>query len=128
MAWVLSENESGNYNLAPFSYFAPLCSEPPIVAISIGKKPDGELKDTRKNIIERKGFVVHIASGEAAEPMTKTAAGLAHNESEVDLIGGELKEFENSPLPRLVGCKVGFYCEYYDIHELGPKKTSCNLR
>ena len=31
IAWVLTENESGTYNLAPFSYFNGICSDPPVV-------------------------------------------------------------------------------------------------
>jgi len=60
VAWVLSENATGSYNLAPFSYFNAICSTPPLIMFSIGKKPDGADKDTRRNIIERKRFTVHI--------------------------------------------------------------------
>ena len=36
VAWVLSENDTGNYNLAPFSYFNAICSAPPLIMLSIG--------------------------------------------------------------------------------------------
>ena len=51
IAWVLTENDNGSSNLAPFSYFTALCSDPALVVLSIGKKPDGSLKDTRHNPI-----------------------------------------------------------------------------
>ena len=54
IAWVLSENSDGGLNLAPFSYFNAVCSSPPLVMISVGKKPDGSFKDTRVNIEGRR--------------------------------------------------------------------------
>ena len=54
VAWVLSENAGGDYNLAPFSYFNAICSDPPLIMISVGKKPDGSSKDTRVNITARR--------------------------------------------------------------------------
>ena len=66
IAWVLTENHHHNFNLAPFSFFTGICSDPPIVMISAGKKSEdaekGMPKDTRKNILEKKAFVIHIPS------------------------------------------------------------------
>ena len=62
IAWVLSENPDQSLNLAPYSYFNAVCSDPPLLMISAGVKPDGATKDTRDNIRDRKEFVVHIAS------------------------------------------------------------------
>ncbi|MET0093908.1 MAG: flavin reductase, partial [Sedimenticola sp.] len=50
IAWVLSENADGGHNLAPFSYFSAVSSEPPLVMLSIGRRPDGTPKDTAANI------------------------------------------------------------------------------
>ena len=57
IAWVLTDNGNDSFNLAPFSYFNGVASDPPLLMISVGKKPDGTLKDTRTNIIERNEFV-----------------------------------------------------------------------
>ena len=64
IAWVLSEIEAGKYNLAPFSYFNAISSNPPIVMFSVGKKPDGSDKDTHRNIAERKHFTIHIGDSD----------------------------------------------------------------
>jgi flavin reductase (DIM6/NTAB) family NADH-FMN oxidoreductase RutF len=68
IAWMLSDNGDGGYNLAPFSYFSGITSEPPLSMISAGRKADGSRKDTWRNIEERADFVVHIAS----PPLAKT--------------------------------------------------------
>ena len=54
IAWTLTENENGTYNLAPFSYFNAIGSNPPMVSLSIGKRRDGRDKDTKRNIEEEK--------------------------------------------------------------------------
>jgi flavin reductase (DIM6/NTAB) family NADH-FMN oxidoreductase RutF len=124
VAWVLSDNGNGGYNLAPYSYFNAVCSEPPLIFISAGKKPDGSHKDTRVNIEQRHHFVVHIAHRELAEPMTETSRTLPHGESELDHIGLGLTEFEGFSLPRLADCRVALACELYEIQEIGPVPQS----
>lgn len=131
VAWVLSDNGGSNegnegdepggeesYNLAPFSYFTGVCSEPPLLLISVGKKPDGEIKDTRLNIIEREYFVVHIASEEQAAMVTASSAGLPHGESELTA-DMALESFADFPLPRLRDCAVAFACRRYRVDEIG---------
>ncbi|XP_077979365.1 uncharacterized protein aq_928-like [Glandiceps talaboti] len=50
-------------NLAMFSFFMPVTSEPPTLAFSITRKRDDSMKDTLVNILETKHFVVnHCAS------------------------------------------------------------------
>lgn len=121
VAWVLSENPDGDYNLAPFSFFTPITSNPPLLMFSVGRKPtDNAFKDTRVNIEARKDFVVHIAHPELAVAMTATSRTLPHGESELAHLGLELAPMEGSRLPRLKDCHVAFACELYDIKEIGP--------
>ena len=116
VAWVLTENEDKSHNLAPFSYFNGLASDPPMIMLSIGLAPDGSIKDTRVNIETRKEFIVHIAHREMAEPMTKSSATMPRNESEVDMLGLELADMPGSNLPRLADCRIAYACELDSIH------------
>lgn len=119
IAWVLTENSNGKFNLAPFSYFAPLSSDPPLIMISISKKPDGTLKDTRANILERKNFVLHIPSWDQLEPMNASAATLKAGMSEVEELGIELTDFEGSRLPRIKNSRVAMACRFHEIKKNG---------
>lgn len=127
IAWILSENESGNYNLAPFSYFNAVCSDPPLIVVSVGKKPDGSGKDTRANIIARENFVVHIAHEEMLEELNQSAATLPAGESEIEQQGLELESFDNSPLPRLAASRVAFNCTLHEYHEIGASQQALIL-
>ena len=124
IAWVLSEIKTDKYNLAPFSYFSAISSNPPLIMFSVGKKPDGSLKDTRVNIEQRKDFVVHIAHREMLEPLNQSSATMDSSESEVDQLGLETVTFEGSRLPRLKDCRVAYACNCYDIHEIGSTPQS----
>ena len=124
IAWVLSEIEPGKYNLAPFSYFNAVCSDPPLIMLSVGKKPDGSFKDTRVNIEQRGDFVVHIAHRDLLEDLNQSSATLAADVSELDLLGIETTTFEGSRLPRIEACKVAYACECHEIHELGSTPQS----
>lgn len=119
IAWTLTENETGSYNLAPFSYFNAVGSNPPMVSLSIGKRKDGRDKDTRRNIDERNYFTVHIASVEMAQNVTDSAKPLEVNESEIDNLNLELVKEEYFPLPRLKDCKVAYFCRKDQIIPLG---------
>ena len=125
VAWVLTENPDGDFNLAPFSFFTPITSNPPLLMISVGKKPtDGVSKDTRVNIEARKHFVVHIAPSELAAAVTESSRTLAHGESELKNLDLQLEDFEGSGLPRLRDCHVAFACELYEIQEIGAAPQS----
>lgn len=119
IAWVLSENEDGGYNLAPFSYFTAVCSDPPLLLFSAGRRPEGGPKDSTANIEARRRFVVHIAPRELVEPLNASAASLAPGVSEVEQLGLATVPFQGFPLPRLEGCRVAFACELDRVIELG---------
>lgn len=119
VAWVLSENPDAGYNLAPFSYFNAICSNPPLIMLSIGVKPDGSPKDSRLNIEANKNFVVHIAHREMAALVTQTSATLPRGVSEIEQAGLKTCEFPGSRLPRLVDCRIAYACTLYELREIG---------
>ncbi len=120
VAWTLTENPSGDYNLAPFSFFTAVGSEPPLILLSVGRKPDGAFKDTRTNIEARKHFVIHIAHRTLAPAMTETSRTLPHGESELARVGLGVTPIPGFALPRLTECRVAMACELYEIQEIGP--------
>ncbi|HHH38685.1 MAG TPA: flavin reductase family protein [Sedimenticola sp.] len=119
IAWVLSDNGDGHWNLAPFSYFSAVCSDPPLLMFSVGRKPDGSPKDTHANIAARREFVVHIPGWEQLEAMNASSATLPAGVSEVDKLGLELEPFPGFRVPRLKGCRLAMACELYRLQEIG---------
>lgn len=122
IAWVLSENQDGSLNLAPFSYFNAVCSDPPLVMISIGLQDDGSRKDTLRNALERPELVIHIASSDQLPDLNLSSATLPPGVSEVEAGNLELSDVENFRLPRLKNCKVAFMSRVHKIEQIG----TCN--
>src|SRR5581483_7500544 len=74
IAWVSTIDEQGVRNLAPFSFFNAIGSNPPAisVAISYADRADGR-KDTLRNIIAVGEFVVNVVDEHLAQAMNITA-------------------------------------------------------
>ncbi len=125
VAWVLSRNPGDDYNLAPYSFFTVVTSKPPILMVSVGKKPnEGTFKDTRVNIEASKEFVVHIGSRHHAQAMTESSRHLAHGESELDHLDLSLVQEDGWPMPRVEGCPVALYCHLHEVIEMGDTPQS----
>lgn len=119
IAWVLSENTNKSMNLAPFSYFNAVCSDPPLCMLSMGKKPNGAFKDTATNLVEGAYCVIHIAHVEQAETVTATASTLAYGESEVKHNNITLIEQQDWPLKRIADCPIAYLCKVHSTSEIG---------
>ncbi len=120
IAWVLSQNkEKGSYNLAPFSYFCGVSSNPPLLMFSVAPKDDGTMKDTVINIIREKEFVVHIADSSQLQAVQDSAQPIAYGESELDLTGQQLTTFMQTSLPRLADCSIALACQLYEKQHIG---------
>ena len=124
IAWVLSDNgENRGFNLAPFSFFTGICSDPPLLMFSVGKKTTGaetgNIKDTAVNIQVRKHFVVHIANTQQLNLLNNSAATLDFGISELDAFNIQTTPFEGSPLPRVIDCPIAMSCTLYKIEEIG---------
>ncbi|MGI9316146.1 MAG: flavin reductase family protein [bacterium] len=124
ICWALSINQDSSFNLAPFSYFNAVASDPPLVIFSVGLQPDGEYKDTLTNIQERPDFVVNIASVDQLPVLNQTSATLPYGQSEVDASQIELAEMDGFSLPRVAGCKLAMMCERYHIQTIGNREQS----
>lgn len=121
IAWILSANDDGSsYNLAPFSFFAPVCANPPTFVVSVGKKPGGGEKDTFTNLARDGRCVLHIASVEQLQALNASSATLAYGDSEVERSGLALEAFAGSELPRLSQVPVAFVCTLQQQVDVGP--------
>jgi flavin reductase (DIM6/NTAB) family NADH-FMN oxidoreductase RutF len=91
IAFVSSLDDQGVRNLAPFSYFMACTADPPVVCFVSGYRKaehptqDHRSKDTLRNIIATKEFVVNIVSEEFAEKMNLTSADVAPEVDEFEL-------------------------------------------
>jgi flavin reductase (DIM6/NTAB) family NADH-FMN oxidoreductase RutF len=77
----------GVANVAPFAFCNLICPNPPIISVTVHKKPDGSLKDTQVNIDATKEFTVSIVSDWFFESAISTNENLPPEEDEFEKIG-----------------------------------------
>lgn len=117
IAWVMSKNEDGLLNLAPFSYFNGVCAVPPLVSVSVSKRRSGALKDTRRNIAATREYVIHVVDEAHAHAMVETSGDYPPETSEVDLVDLKTVSGETVDVPRLADAAVAMECRLVEIHE-----------
>jgi flavin reductase (DIM6/NTAB) family NADH-FMN oxidoreductase RutF len=88
IAFVSSQSPEGILNLAPFSFFNGVCSNPPTVLFCpMIRGSDGHKKDTLLNIEATGEYVVNIVNETIVSPMNETAAEVPPEINEFELSG-----------------------------------------
>jgi len=123
IAFVTTISKDGVLNGAPFSYFNIVSSNPPMISLSI-QRLSGKQKDTARNIIESKQFVVHIVDEENVEKINKTAASLAPEQSEIELANLTPVESVKISVPGVKEAKIRMECSLEHSLELGSLDTT----
>ncbi|WP_016913055.1 flavin reductase family protein [Mammaliicoccus vitulinus] len=107
IALVTTQSDSGLLNIAPFSFFNVVSSDPPILSIAV-QRVDGEPKDTARNILQNNEAVVHIVDTDNVKDANQTAALLSPDESEFERTEFEQVDSVEVSVPGLKQSKVRF--------------------
>lgn len=113
IALVTTESDDNVLNIAPFSFFNVVSSDPPILSIAV-QRVNGEMKDTARNIIQNKEAVVHIVDTDNVRDANQTAALLSHEESELERTNFETVDSVEVSVKGLKQSKVRFEAVLYD--------------
>lgn len=119
IGWVTTRSAAGVVNLAPFSFFNGVSSDPPIVMLGIGRRRDGKRKDTARNILTTGQFVHHLVEHEHLAPMVDSSGDYAPEVSEPERLGLELVPSARVKVPALACARVRLECELYRYLEVG---------
>jgi flavin reductase (DIM6/NTAB) family NADH-FMN oxidoreductase RutF len=122
IAWVVTE-QNGVVNVAPFSYFTGLSSNPPTMLFSVGHKSDGTPKDTLRNLRATKKCTVCIASEQQLEHLHFSSKELEAHVSEAAHFDIPHTTVVEGYPPMIEGAPVAFVCDLYSEVELGESKT-----
>lgn len=118
IAFVTSLSNAGVLNGAPFSYFNIVSANPPMVSISI-QRSGGKQKDTARNILDTKEFVIHIVDEQNVAQINETAASLAPDQSEIELANLSPVPSTLISVPGVKEAKVRMECILEQAIELG---------
>lgn len=129
IAWVSTISPEGRSNLAPFSFFAGVGSNPMTLLFCPANKDDGSEKDSLRNASPAGDggvgeFVVNIATEELATRMAACAEPLPHGESEFDLVGLTPVPSARVRPPRVLESPACFECRTVQVVRTNPGAPS----
>ena len=123
IAWVVTQSPGGLLNAAPYSFFNVLSGDPPLVAIGIGGRAPGDVKDTGGNIRTSGQFVVNLVSAATAEAMNVTAIDFPPEVDEIAEAGLTTLPSTYVTPPRIAESPVALECERFTTLEVGNERA-----
>ena len=125
IAFVSTVSPQGDHNLAPYSFFTGIGSNPMTMMFCPGTMPDGSDKDSLRNALppDEGGigqFVVNLAVESYARQVAGAAEVLPYGESEFDLVGLTPTPSAKVRPPRVAESPVAFECETLHVFRTNP--------
>ena len=129
IAWTSTLNEDGSANLAPFSFFTGVSSDPPTCLICVSRKkkqPDGTRppKDIWRNIARTGEYVIHVVNDALAHQMNATSREFPYGTDEFAAAGVSKAPSERVAPPRIAEAPVAMECRLDRIVEVGRAGTA----
>ena len=119
IAWTSTLNEDGSANLAPFSFFTGITSDPPSCLICVSRHAPPRKKDTRLNIERTGEYVIHVVTDALAEQMNATSRALPHGVDEFVEAGLAKTPSQIVAPPRVADAPVAMECRLDRVVEVG---------
>ncbi len=121
IAFVSTISKSGIHNLAAYSFFNGVTSNPPSICFAPTRKSsDGSKKDTLVNIEETGEFVVNIVTENIVQPMNETAPEFPPEVSEFEEVGLTPVASQIVKAPRVKESPINMECKLLQVVEVGP--------
>jgi flavin reductase (DIM6/NTAB) family NADH-FMN oxidoreductase RutF len=127
IAWVSTISADGRTNLAPFSFFQGVTSNPPTLLFVPVNNREGQPKDTVRNIRQVPEFVVNVVPYALAEPMNACAATLPYGESEFEKFNITAAPSTKVRPPRVAAAPVAFECTLHQIVDIGDGPLAAHV-
>lgn len=123
IGWIGTRREDGSFNLAPFSFFNVVSTNPPTVLFSGGRHSDRP-KDS-VTLAEIAGeFTVNIVSESVAEAMNVTAGSYTAEDDEFAIAGLTPVVGEAVQAPMVAESPANLECRVVEILDLGHGPTT----
>ena len=120
IAWIVTQNEAGLVNAAPYSFFNACGVDPPLLMHGLLHDfRTGQPKDTARNILATGEYVVNLVSEADAEAMNLSSVDAPSDVSEVDYAGLAMAPSVKVGPPRIATSPVSFECMRREAIEIG---------
>ena len=126
VAIVTTRSDKGTLNIAPFSFFSIVSSEPAIVSIAVQRKKGG-MKDTARNLLTTKEAVIHILDRSNVAAANQAAALLPAEQSELTVANFTPVPSQTIGVPGLQEAKIRFETTLYQHIPIIEEETKVDL-
>jgi flavin reductase (DIM6/NTAB) family NADH-FMN oxidoreductase RutF len=117
IGWISTLGKNGVVNLAPYSFFNAVSTNPHFVMFSSGGR-----KDSQRNAEETGEFVCSLATYDLRDAMNRTSQHVGPDVDEMVLAGLNPAPSKLVAPPRVMESPVAFECRYWRTIDLpGPK-------
>ncbi|MGB7183597.1 MAG: flavin reductase family protein [Burkholderiaceae bacterium] len=113
IGWISTVDKQGRPNLAPYSFFNAIASNPPILAFA-----SESMKDSALNARDSGEFVFSLATVPLQGEMNASSDTIAHGESEFELAGLEAAPSRRVAPPRVAASPAAMECKTLTCQEL----------
>lgn len=125
IAVVSTVSTDGAPNLAPYSFFNGVGSDPMMLLFCPANDMQGEEKDSLRNAkpVDEGGtgeFVVNVAPDALIEKIAAAAEALPHGESEFEFVGLDTAPSQAVRAPRLKQSPIAFECRTHTVIRTNP--------
>lgn len=128
IAVISTRNVDGSNNLAPFSFFTAVSAKPMIVAFCpLIRTATGEFKDTVKNILREREFVLNFCTMKNYEKVNLASTELPYGEDEFSFTGLTPLDSEVVKAKRMKESPVQFECLLRDVLCYGKEAGAGSL-
>ena len=118
IGWISTIGADGAVNLAPYSFFNAVATEPPMVMFSSNGKQAHGTKDSVANAEATGEFVCNMATWDLRDPMSQTSRPVPPEVDEFELAGLETQPSELVKPPRVKASPIHLECVYHQTLEL----------
>jgi flavin reductase (DIM6/NTAB) family NADH-FMN oxidoreductase RutF len=119
IAWVVTQDEAGTVNAAPYSFFNAFSDDPVVVGFGAGPRGPGVLKDTADNIRRTGEFVVNLVPESAIHGMNTTAIDFPPGVDELAEAGLTKAPSAKIKPPRIAESPVALECVTFQLIPAG---------
>lgn len=120
IGWIGTTRDDGTYNLAPFSFFNVVSSNPPTVLFSGGRHADRP-KDSVAFAEASGEFTVNIVSEDVAEAMSITSGRFTSADDEFQIAGLTPMPGVKVRAPMVAESPANLECIVSQILDIGPE-------
>jgi flavin reductase (DIM6/NTAB) family NADH-FMN oxidoreductase RutF len=121
IAWVTTKDATGHTNLAPFSYFTGLGSDPAMITLGIALRIDGSEKDTLRIARETGVFCINLVEEHHIDLMNQSSGDYPAETSEIEILSLDTHPCSAIDGVRLACSRAALECKLVDVHIYGRR-------